>query len=451
LIAFLLAKYVGLGLTSSRALLLAALLGPVSYGILGTLVLAQQNLSYLALGAREGLTVKLAQATNDKERVLLICSSTLFWAWCVSTLILCGSFLLVFVGGKGNVNWVWVGVISYLSVINEILVNINRDRNKLFRVAATELIYNAVPLGTALILMRHITVTAALMAIAAGLFLSVLMYVSDASEYCWNRVSGRVTSEVLFTGIQLGLVSFVATSLTSVFIFAANVMRLGKTIGLLVFANSFCTIVLYGLNMVAWAATSKIMKSIHATSVAGGLGDRGTSLRAVFRLGVVLCVGAILSLKFIFRFVLQPYAGSEIFAVYACLMQSYALLLNLELNFLAVRSRSLLIAAAYGSVLFVTVTAAFVVRDISITLLMQLSLALLGTFSLCCVYYCRRVGFIDQDFAAQIGFLCFPLFLGVTFALLGTGGAAIVIVAYCVLWVKTDGSRMRAGRAGVSI
>ena len=52
-------------MVSARALLLATLLGPASYGVLGTLVLTQQYLSYTALGVREGLTVKLAQSHGD--------------------------------------------------------------------------------------------------------------------------------------------------------------------------------------------------------------------------------------------------------------------------------------------------------------------------------------------------------------------------------------------------
>jgi hypothetical protein len=448
LIAFLVAKYIGLTLTSARALLLAALLGPTSYGVLGTLVLAQQYLSYVALGARDGLTVKLAQAQFDSQRVLLICSSTLFWAWSIGTLILCASFFLVVIVGRGDFNWLWVGVISYLSIINEILANINRDKNKLLRVASNEIVFNAIPLATALIFMGNITVRAVLIAIAGGLFLSILLYARDAGEYRWNMVRKSVTWEVLFAGAQLALMSFVATSLTSVFIFASNAMKLGRTIGLLVFANSLCTIVLYGLNMVAWAATSSSMKSIHATSSAGG-GERGTSLRAVFRLGVILCVSSMLILKFVFLFVLRPYAGSEVFAIYMCLLQSYSLLLYKEWNFLAVTSRSLWIAAGYALVLSVVVSTAVASASVSIPVLMQISLALLAFLSLCCVYYCRLMGFKDEDFGAQVAYLCFPLLFGSANTMLGNGGAAVVAFGYSIFWLRTDGRVLLAMRAGV--
>jgi hypothetical protein len=409
--------------------------------MLGTLVLVQQNLSYLALGARDGLTVKLAQAQNDRERVLLICSSTLFWAWCVSTLILIGSFVLVYAVGKGSLAWIWVGVVSYLSVINEILVNISRDKDKLLRVVATELTANSVPLLTALVFMHYINVIIVLMSIAAGLVLSIVIYGLDSRAFAWHFISRRITREVIVAGIQMAVMSFAGTSITTVFIFSANALKLGKTIGLLVFANSLCTIVLYGLNMMAWAATSRSMKSIHANASSDGA--RGARLRAIFRVGLIVCVSAMLALKVAFLFVLQAYAGSETFAVYMCLLQSYSLLLYREFNFLAVTQRSLWIAAGYGSVLLFTIGMVSLFPDVSILLLMQISLVLLGAISICCTYVCRRLGLRDGGGWPQYTFLCYPVLFGAAFAGLGVAGALVVTLAYGVLWLTVDGTTVR--------
>ena len=441
MIAFLLAKYLSLAVISLRALLLAALLGPVSYGLLGTLVLVQQNLSYLALGARDGLTVKLAQAHNNPERVLLICSSTLFWAWCVSTLILVGSFLLVYGLGKGGPAWIWVGVVSYLSVINEIFVNINRDKDKLLRIVATELTANSIPLLAALVFMHHIDVIIVLMSIAAGLLLSIVIYGLDSRVFAWHFISRRVTREVIFAGIQMALMSFAGTSITTVFIFSANALKLGRTIGLLVFANSLCTIVLYGLNMLAWAATSRSMKSIHANESSGAA--RGAQLRAIFRIGLIVCVSTMLALKVAFLFVLHAYAGSETFAVYMCLLQSYSLLLYREFNFLAVTQRSLWIAAGYGCVLLFTIGMVSLFPDVSILLLMQISLVLLGAISVSCTYMCRQLGLLDGGGSPQYAFLCFPVLFGAAYAGLGVAGAVAVTLAYGILWLTVDGTIVR--------
>src|SRR5512139_715909 len=106
-------------------------MGPHTYGVLGTLVLVQQTLSYAALGMREGLSVKLALAHGEQDRYLEFCSAALFWAWCVGGLVVAASVVLVYGLGMGDTNWIWVGIVAALSITNEMLININRDRNRL--------------------------------------------------------------------------------------------------------------------------------------------------------------------------------------------------------------------------------------------------------------------------------------------------------------------------------
>ena len=77
---------------------------------------------------------------------------------------------------------------------------------------------------------------------------------------------------------------------------------------------------------------------------------RGDRLTAFLQLGIVLAVSILLCVDFLFRFVMSSYQGSGTFAVYFCLLQSYGLLLYREFTFLAVRSRSLAVAIAYGAI-----------------------------------------------------------------------------------------------------
>ena len=410
-------------------------------------MLAQQNLSYIALGVREGLTVKLAKAHGDTELIRIVCSSALFWAWCVGTLILCSAFILVFIAGMGDIHWVWGAILAYLSVTNEMLINISRDRNKILKVALIDLVFNAVPLGAALIFMHSITVTIVLMALVGGYLMSILLYSSETREYRWEKVSGRAVRELLMIGVQLALVSFVTTSITSVFVFSASAMKLGKSVGLLVFGNSLCTIVLFGLNMIAWAMTSKAMKSIRGDAGLPGQGDvRGETLRAIFRLGIVLSASSILCLRIVFLYTMREYAGSEVFAVYLCLLQAYALLLYRELNFLAIRSQSLWIAGGYGIVLLATVAIAVITSKIPIVLLMQIALGLMCLLSLCCVYYCRRLQFVDRNRKSQMVVLCFPFAFGGCYALLGTGGALVLAAVSVGALLKVHRPELRALR-----
>jgi hypothetical protein len=346
--------------------------------------------------------------------------------------------------GVGNTNWIWVAVIACLSITNEMLININRDRNRLVRVALLEVIFNAVPLCTALVLMHGITVSIVLMAMAAGLLASVLLYAAGGLGFRWSEVHGAMVRTLVVAGIPLALVSLVTTALPAVFVFSASAMHLGGTVGLLVFANSLTTIILFGLNMVAWAATSRSMKHLHLTSTADSAGARGTRLTAFFRIGIIFAATLLLGLQLLFARVMRPYAGSEVYAVFFCLLQAYALLLFRELNFLAVRGRSLWVAAGYGIILAATVAIAILAPGLGMSVLMQICLGLLCSFSVGCVLYCRRLGFRDSRIRSQLVFLSFPLLFGLVFGAVGPRGGVFVAAAFVGAWLRVHDIELRS-------
>jgi hypothetical protein len=432
---FLLVKYIGLALNSARALLLAALLGPVSYGILGTLVLTQQYLSYLALGVREGLTVKLAHVHGDAQSTAQVCSSALFFAWCVGALVLGGSFFLVHSLSIGNSNWVWVGAIACLSITNEVFINIFRDQGRILRVALLDIVFNCAPLFAALLFFHGITVRIALESLALGMLMSVVLYAVSMPAFRWRHVNRQVVAQLLVTGIPMALLSFAMTSLTAVFIFSAHAMRLGATVGLLVFANSICLVLLFGLNMAAWAATSKSMRRLHSTNSDDEPGAKTAWLTMFFRIGVIFTAGLLLCLKFFFVFALRAYSSSEVFAVYLCLLQVYGLLLFREINYLAVRSRTLVVAACYGLMLLFVISIAVFVPGIGLVALLQITLLLMFTFSLGCVWYCRHLGYVDRARRTQVLFLLFPVAFAVGFSAGKELGAAAIASIYAIFVV----------------
>jgi hypothetical protein len=432
---FLFIKYLSLSLTSARALLLAAILGPTSYGILGTLVLTQQYLSYSALGIREALMVTLARAHGDSDLAVRICSSALVWAWLVGLVLLLGSFTVVYGAGLGDGRWVWVGLIAALSITNEVFINIARDHNELIRVGLLDLVFNAAPLIAIGLFFRSMSADIALKSLAVGMFLSVMFYAMSTQVFKPKKIDIRLIGRLLKIGVPLALMSFVMTSLSAVFVFCANAMSLGATVGLIVFANSICTLLLYGLNMAAWASTSRSMKILHETNSTDAGGDRSAGLMLFFRFGVVAGASGLLGLKIVFAFAMHAYAGSELYAIYLCLLQSYGLLLFRETNFLAVRFRSLLVAASYGAMLLVIVLVAVRWPSIGLIHLLQVALILMFLLSLACVAYCRYIGFVDRHLGLQRLYLLFPLaFAGALslFAEIGAMAVAIVYAAYSI-------------------
>lgn len=429
---FLLIKYLSLALTAARSLILASVMGPQSYGFLGTLVVVQQYLSYAALGMREGLTVRLAQPARPLESSASIHSSALAWGLGVGIAIVI-TLVAVNIHHPLGVEWLWIGAISMLSILNEILINIHRDQGRLRKVALLELIYNVMPLGCVLYLQHGVSALMVLQAMAAGLVVSVLAYLRGLSNIGPRNVDRRLIARMLIFGMPLAVASFFSSSVTSVYVLVANAMHLGRSIGLVAFANSICTIVLFGSNMVAWAATSKSMRGlVAAESQAADIRNR--KLSVFFRLSMLASVTAIVLSSVVFDLLLPAYRGAERYALFFCLLQASSLLLYVELNFLAVHSRSLMVALGYGAVLGITLLVYFTRPGIGLLELVTVGIVLSAVLAVLCVLYCRRLGMrAVQGFKSQMVFLAFPSLCAFAMHLLGLAGAAGVVAIYVAL------------------
>ncbi len=430
MVKFLFLKYLSLALNASRSLILAAVLGPASYGVLGTLVVVQQYLSYAALGMREALTVRLAQAPAHGETSVQIHSSALAWGLFVgAAIVICLLFVDMFVRPLGA-EWLWVGIISLLSISNEILINIARDQGKLAKVALLEIGYNAAPLACVLFYGRDVTVLLVLQSIAAGLVISVLGYLNGVRHASWRQARMGLIKRMLIIGIPLAIASFFSASVTSIYVLVANAMHLGKTIGLIVFANSVCSIVLFGSNMVAWAATSKSMKRLAVGTTELGT-DRNLRLTWFFRIAVLASSLAIILSKYALTMGMPAYLGAEQYALFFCLLQAYSLLLYVELNFLAVRGKTLVIVCGYGAMLGATLLAYAVHPSIGVLDLVGIGIVLSMLLGIACVVHCRRLGLHAVDgLASRLGFLAFPTLCALSMREFGSVAAALVAMAY---------------------
>ena len=426
---FLFLKYLSLALTAARSLILASVMGPQSYGFLGTLVVVQQYLSYVALGMREGLTVRLAQPARPLESSASIHSSALAWGLGVGVSIVVTLIAVSFCYPL-RVEWLWIGLISMLSILNEILINIHRDQGRLRKVALLELIYNVMPLACVLYLRHGVSALIVLQAMAVGLVASVLAYLHGLSNIGPRNVDRRLIARMLIFGIPLAVASFFSSSVTSIYVLVANAMHLGRSIGLVAFANSICTIVLFGSNMVAWAATSKSMKGLVATE-SRAADIRNRKLSVFFRLSTLASVMAIVLSSFVFDLLLPAYRGAERYALFFCLLQASSLLLYLELNFLAVHAKSLMVAFGYGVVLGITALVYLMSPGIGLLELVTVGIMLSAALAVLCVLYCRRLGMRPvQGFKSQMVVLAFPSLCAFAMHLIGLAGAGGVVAIY---------------------
>ena len=429
---FILIKYVGLALNASRSLLLAAMLGPESFGILGTLVTVQQYLSYAALGVREGLTVRLAQSSASREDSSQIHASALLWGAGVGLAVL-ACLVSWDLHASGHLsNWSWVGVVALLSIVNEILINIHRDQHRLNTVALLEVCYNVAPLSVALIFGKDTTVMLVLQALAAGLVVSIAGYARGLRGLRWSGASAATIRRLLALGIPLALTSFFSSSVTSIYIFVANAMSMGKTVGLVAFANSLCTIVLFGSNMVAWAATSQSMRRLASTESASE-DLRGERITRFFRAAVIASSMLLLAMGPVLDAFLPAYRGAEVFALHFCLLQAYGLLLYAQLNFLAVKARGPVVVLGYMALPLITACVYLAFPAIGLLDLIGVAILSSAALAIACSRLCSRLG-LAQPLGEQCEYLAFPVACALCYKAFGPLGASALCAVYLVRW-----------------
>ena len=428
MLRFLILKYLSLGLNAARALLLAALLGPESFGVLGTLVVIQQYLSYAALGMREGVTVRLAQVESDSENKALIYASALAWGALVGVLVACTVPAWALATGRNENPWAWVGIVSGLSIVNEILINIHRDQNRLNKIALLEIVYNSMPLACALWFTSRVSVTLVLESLAVGLVLSIGGYLIGSGNLAREVPRLATVRQLLIPGVPLAIGSFFASSLTTIYIFFANAAAGGKTVGLVVLANSICSIVLFGSNMVAWAATSRSMR--HLSSAQSRLADpRGRRISALLRIAVVSSALLLAMSGFVFALAMPAYRGAEAYALMFCLLQSYSLLLYAELNFLAVNGHSRLTVLGYATVLIVSAGIHFAMPQIAVMDLVLAGIAISALLAFACVRVARHLG-LEPELSVPLAYLAFPLLCAASYRLWGVNAAIGLSLSY---------------------
>jgi hypothetical protein len=439
-IRFIALKYLSLGLNAARALTLASLLGPESFGYLGTLVTVQQYLSYAALGVREGLAVRLAQPEADRESAEAIQSSALLWALAVGTVVACVVQCWAWATGRLPSPWSWVGLVAALSIVNEVLINVSRDRHRLVRVGLMELCYNAVPLACVLYFRSDVTVTLVLGSLALGLVLSIAGYVVSVTGVRWSLATFATVRRLLWIGVPLAVSSFFSSSITSIYIFIANAMHLGKAVGLVVFANSLCSIVLFGANMVAWAATSKSMRRLGNESVLG-TDSRDERITVFFQGAVLLSTLVLLLSGNLLSYFLPNYQGAEIYAVLFCLLQANGLLLYAEINFLAVRGHGRTIVVGYAAVLAAAAASYAAAPRMALSDLIMIAIGVSALLAIACARLCRRLG-QEQQFRAQTTYLLFPFACAVAYRTGGVVGAMVLDVAFIAFWLAQHRDRL---------
>jgi hypothetical protein len=417
-------------LNGVRGLALAVILGARDYGTLGTLIVLQQYLSYSALGMREGVAIRLARAATGESDTRAIYSSALCWGLGTGGLVVCGFAVLHFGLKLVPQHFVLIGVLSLVSILNEILINIARYENRLAKVAGMEFVYHGGALLLVIACWNWLTVNAALLCLLAALVASLLGYLATMRTVSWRAASWSTMKGLVRIGLPAAIFSAVVVVFNSCFVLIANAMHLGETIGHVVLASNISVMLLFGLNTVSWALASKTMSRLYVP--AGTVSPlRATGIADVFfRFGVIAAVLLALCAQPLLSWLMPEYAGAARFILYFCLFQSYTLLLFGESNFLNVNSRLPPVLAGYLGVML-ALGGGFLSDQFQFSTIVRLGVVLHFVLALCIAFYAKRLGFSEGRFRERAVALCFPI--SCMLADLAAGPAAVVVV--CIVYL----------------
>jgi hypothetical protein len=422
---FVIIKFAALGLSSVRSLLLASFLGPASYGALGFLILIQQYLSYAALGMREGLTVSLSNSLNAPDDVTRICSSALTWGAGVGFFVAVCISALFSIGLLGP-HLLLVAIIAFLSIINEILININRAEDKLAKVALVELLYNSIPLMILLYFWKNITINQVLASLAVGLLLSVLIYMWTLHGVRVWRSSWTTTKKLVGIGLPLSIQSALIFAVNSIFIILAKQLNQDVELGIVLLAANICALIMFALNAVAWASTNRSMRIVNSVDINKLEYMRADRVRHSFRVGIVGAVIAAMSTNLVFWWVLEPYKGADEFILYFVLFQSYGLLIFDELNYLAVNGRYRLVIAAYSTLLIMTIATFYFFPMLTFATIVKIGIVYHFMLALAVTFYCKvLIGIQGMSVKSKYVFLMFPIVCMFFYSVAGHSGIAL--------------------------
>ena len=403
-------------LSSIRMLLLAKSLGPAQYGVLGTIIIAQQLLSvFLSIGIRDGA---LVLSSKDSSRAIEILNSSIFAVFVVGIcgMFFSGAFAEIYLNLSINEN-IAFSLIVFLSIFNDIFLNHCRCQRKFNVIAVVDLTYTSIPLLYVLIYWKNPSVSGVMLSILVGLSFSIVWYCIEIykSDAIGKRGDSALIRKIIETGIPLSLNNVVLMGLASIFLIAANLRGESQVlIGKIALAQNFSQIAFLLPNIFSWLLYSKAIGRATGginhldANAARSQASRKIAIQVVGIFLYSLLVYMILSVFF------PEYDGVGYFCILICIIRSYQLLNFSDVAYLigvgqrweVFLSNSLLLASMIVVAISVKYYDAFLYYAVFIGLTFALLFLFLALKSE------SRFGKVSRSNAIErVALLIFPIFL----------------------------------------
>lgn len=259
IILFTTSRYVVYILLFFRGLLLAKYLGPYLFGIYGFISMMQWYLLSIGLGVNYAINVELStQDDLSKAELFDIINNALLVTAIIGLIVIfIGAILHIF-----NIHLfekylfyryvLILGCITSTNLIQQVLINVYRYYNKLFRIAFVELFSASLLLLIALTYKDLQLIDAILIGILMTGLISIVILLIDAPfklsfqlKYPQVKTLLKIGIPLLIYNVSFLMMNIIAQTIISVFYSV-------ETMGYYTLANNIAVAILLGINSITW-------------------------------------------------------------------------------------------------------------------------------------------------------------------------------------------------------
>jgi O-antigen/teichoic acid export membrane protein len=267
---FTASRYTSYGILFLRGLLIAKYLGPSLFGVWGFLTLAQQYLSYTSFGLQYAITVELSTTSKDVEKGHGEISNVTLTLTTIIAIILglLGLFLQIsdveiFAKYSFNQYALTLGLISGITHLNQVLTNIYRVYQKLFKIAFREFVTALSLLIVSLNFKDDALINALLIAMLISELFSLALFLIKAPLRISFSLDHTSTKKMLSVGIPLLIYN---VSFYLIMVSARTILSIFypvEAMGFYSLGNSITNATLLGLRSVVWVMFPTILSRTH--------------------------------------------------------------------------------------------------------------------------------------------------------------------------------------------
>lgn len=348
------------------------------------------------------------------------------------------------VHGVMDPNYLLCALIGSFSVVNEVLINLNRYEGHLLRVSFCEISYSVIALALIIALRDSLTVAMAQGAILFAVAFSVSVYLFRLKTFALRAVTLDAMKRLVGIGVFPAMLSAVLLLVNTMFILLAQRHLPKAEAGQYVFANNIATLLLVSLNAFSWAMTSRTIGDIASASADQQNWRRVLRTDIFLRVGVALAVFGALCIAVLIPFVFERYADSTRYVLLFVALQSLPLIAFTEINFLMLHRKTGIAALIFGAASLANLgLVELLAGRLAFEVVMMIAIVIAGLAMIGIIRYAASQGFEGTHPLAKVASAGVLLLMAVVHHALGTYVALACALLFFLAVIKSNWQVLR--------